>query len=47
VYNGTDNSKNPSEEVKIIGEVWNCATSGTSIICIGVAQITDNAHSNS
>lgn len=47
VYNGTDASKSPSEQIKIIGEVWNCATSGTSIICIGVAQVTDNAHGSS
>ena len=47
VYNGTDTSKKPYEQVKIIGEVWNCGKSGTSIICLGFAQITDNAHSNS
>ena len=47
IYNGTDTSKNPSEKIKIIGETWNCAGSGTSIICIGLAQITDNIHNNS
>ena len=47
IYNGTDTSKNPCEQVKIIGEVWNCGKSGTSIICLGFAQITDNAHNNS
>jgi len=47
IYDGTDNSKNISEEIKIIGECWNCAASGTSIICIGYAQITDNAANNS
>jgi len=46
VYNGTDNSSGVSENVKVIGETWNCGVSGTSIICIGVAQITDNLHSN-
>ena len=47
LYNGTDNSKEPSERIKIIGESWNCGNSGTSIICIGVAQITDNENSHS
>jgi hypothetical protein len=47
MYNGSDNSKEPSERIKIIGESWNCGSSGTSIICIGVAQITDNANNNS
>jgi hypothetical protein len=46
-FNGTDNSKQPVEQIKIIGESWNCGSSGTSIICIGVAQITVNANSNS
>ena len=45
-YNGTV-EKNVSglffinEKVKIIGEVWNCEKSGTSIICVGIAQITE------
>jgi len=39
IYNGIDISKN--ESVKIISDVWNCDTSGTSIICIGVAYITN------
>jgi hypothetical protein len=47
LYDGVDTSKNPSENVKIICEVWNCARSGISVICIGVAQITDNQHNNS
>ena len=46
VYDGADNSTNPSEKIKIIGEVWNCPMSGTSVICIGVSQITDNANGN-
>jgi hypothetical protein len=47
IYNGTDTSNSKSENIRIIGEVWNCGISGTSIICVGVAQITDNAHNNS
>jgi len=47
MYDGNDNSKNPPEKIKIIGEVWNCGPSGTSVICIGFAQITDNLHDNS
>lgn len=46
-YNGTDTSKEPIERIKIIGESWNCGGSGTSIICIGIAQITDNLNNNS
>ena len=47
MYDGNDTSKNPPEKIKIIGEVWSCGTSGTSVICIGFAQITDNLHDNS
>ena len=48
VYNGNYNaSENISEKVKFIGETWNCEKSSTSIICIGYAQVTDNAHNNS
>jgi len=47
IYNGNDTSKEPFEKIKIIGETWNCGNSGTSIICIGFAQITDNANNNS
>lgn len=43
-FKGNDTLKNPIERIKIIGEVWNCGTSGISIICIGVAQVTDHAH---
>ena len=46
VFNGTDNSSGVFEDIKVIGETWNCGVSGTSIICIGVAQITDNLHNN-
>ena len=47
IYDGNDTSENPPEKIKIIGEIWNCRLSGTSVICIGVAQITDNSHNNS
>ncbi|MCK4332326.1 MAG: hypothetical protein KAV40_01970 [Thermoplasmatales archaeon] len=40
IYDGRDITKN--KKIKIIGEVWNCGTSGTSIICIGIAYITNN-----
>ncbi|MFW6120439.1 MAG: hypothetical protein ACOC80_06010 [Petrotogales bacterium] len=40
VYDGRYINKN--EEVKIIGEVWNCGDSGTSIICMGIVHITNN-----
>lgn len=43
IYNGTKNSTDLPEKIKIIGEVWNCGVSGTSVICIGVAQITNYA----
>lgn len=46
VYSGNDTSKIPVEKILIIGETWNCPDSGTSIICIGLAQITDNLHNN-
>jgi len=42
IFNGTYNLNNLSEGIKIIGETWNCPISGISVICIGVAQITDN-----
>ena len=47
IYSGIDNSKYPFEKIKIIGETWNCVVSGSSIICIGFAQITDNLNNNS
>lgn len=47
IYDGNDTSKNPKEKIKIIGETWSCSVSGTSVICIGFAQITDNTHNNS
>ena len=42
IYDGIDINRN--EKIKIIGEVWNCGTSGTSIICIGIAYITNNGN---
>ena len=47
LLNGTQKKDGFVEKVKIIGETWNCAYSGTSIICIGVAQTTDNKNGNS
>jgi len=47
VFNGTEYfSNNYSEEIKFIGEAWNCEKSGTSIICIGFAQITSKNNSD-
>ena len=43
-YTGNDTSKNPQEQVRIIGETWNCVVSGSSVICIGIAQISDYSH---
>jgi len=44
IYDGNDTS---DEMIKIIGETWNCGISGTSIICIGFAQLTNNSETNS
>lgn len=46
IYDGVKTSITPFESVKIIGEVWNCGISGTSVICIGISQVTDNANDN-
>ena len=46
IYDGFDTNQEPYGNVKIIGEVWNCPTSGTSIICIGSAYITYNNTTN-
>jgi len=40
IYSGNNTS---GEMIKIIGESWNCGISGTSVICIGVAQVTNNS----
>ncbi len=34
------------DSIKIIGETWNCKASGTSIICIGFAQLSNNSETN-
>jgi hypothetical protein len=39
IYNATTKSKN--ENIKIIGEIWNCGDNGISIICIGISYITN------
>ena len=46
IYDGNDTSKEPYEKIKIIGESWNCGVHGTSIICIGFAQVTNNSEIN-
>jgi hypothetical protein len=43
IYEGS-NSK--GEQIKLIGQTWICVISGTSIICIGFAQLTNNTESN-
>ena len=47
IYDGNYSFNENNEKIKIIGETWNCGVSGTSIICIGYAQITDNTNNNS
>ena len=47
VYNGTDRSTTPPEQVKLIGEVWTSGLAGTAVVCIGCAQISDYAHNTS
>ena len=46
IYYGNDTSKTPVESITVIGEVWNCGVSGKSIVCIGIAQVTDNLNNN-
>jgi len=46
VFNATQTIDDFVENVKIIGETWNCAYSGVSIICIGVVQTTDVKNGN-
>jgi hypothetical protein len=43
IYNGYLINNEVTDKVIIIGETWNCAVSGTSIVCIGYAQITNNS----
>ena len=45
-YNGSNIVNNISEKIMIIGESWNCGISGTSVICIGVAWVTNNSRIN-
>jgi hypothetical protein len=47
IYKGNDTSDNINEQIRIIGEVWNCGKTGTSIICLGFSQISDNKHNKS
>ena len=47
VYNGTDTSTTPPEQVKLIGEVWTSGLAGTAVVCIGCAQLSDFAHNTS
>jgi predicted small secreted protein len=42
VYNGENKESEGKERVKIIGEVWNCASSGISVICIGLAYVDEH-----
>ncbi len=44
IYDAYDTIK--QEQIKIIGEVWNCPISGTSILCIGIAYLTNHDISN-
>lgn len=46
IYNGTFTINNVTEKIMVIGENWNCGVSGTSVICIGFAQITNSTNSN-
>ena len=46
MYMVYDGNNTLGEMIKIIGETWNCGSSGTSIICIGFAQITNNSETN-
>ncbi len=43
-YRAIDPSKKPAEQMRIIGELWNCGTSGASIICIGISYITNTTN---
>lgn len=47
VLSGNDTiTGNITEKVLFLGETWNCGRSGTSVICIGYSQITDNLHNH-
>ena len=47
LYNATLNFSQYQEEVRIIIEIWNCGVSKTSIINIGVAQISNHTNPSS
>ena len=46
VYNGTKLSGNFEEDIRVIGETWNCGESGISVIAVGYSQITNNSNKN-
>jgi len=47
IYNATLSlSEDITEQIRFIGETWNCDISGTSVICIGYAQVTNNSEVN-
>jgi hypothetical protein len=43
IYPGSINASDGVDEVRCIIEVWNCGLSKTSIICVGVAQMTNDS----
>ena len=42
IYDGVDISDKENRLVKLIGEVWICDSSGSSIICVGIAHVTQS-----
>jgi hypothetical protein len=44
IYDGIDIRTTPSLSIKIIGEIWNCPSSSTSIMCIGIAYTTNSSN---
>jgi hypothetical protein len=42
IYDGI--SITNDKKIRLIGEVWNCGNTGISLICIGLAYITNNEH---
>ena len=48
IYNATlALPEDMTEQVKFVGEAWNCDKSSTSVICIGYAQVTNNSNDDS
>ena len=41
IYEGGERNDTGEQKVKIIGEMWHCKSSGTAVICVGMAFITD------